>query len=106
MFYRTNTYFGFYAALLEQAPIVIFFIGFLSVYMLFFISLCLYVNASVSGFKAFIDDLSKLCEMESLVERKKIAVLILKKVVILHSEMLKYDCILSIVNSFLLVYYL
>lgn len=100
MFYRIDTYVGFYTAWLEQVPLVLLYCIYLFVFVLLFIGLCSYVNASVFDFKMLIDDLNAHITVRSHVSEYIADALItktsdsmLKEAIMLHNDVLKYETI-------------
>lgn len=90
LFYRTDTYSGFYAAWLEQLFIGFFFTYMIFSLILFYIGLCLYVNAIVTDFKFLIDEVNAENKMNNSVNFGNVTNAILKDAIILHTDMIKY----------------
>lgn len=55
LFHRTDTYVGYYAGLLENIPIVAIYNLYFFIFVLFFIELCLYVEALIDDLKSIIN---------------------------------------------------
>lgn len=55
LFHRTDTYVGYYAGLLENIPIVAIYNLYFFIFVLFFIELCLYVEALIDDLKFIIN---------------------------------------------------
>lgn len=92
MFYRTDTYLGFWMAWLEQVPLVFIYIVYLHMFVLLFIGLKSYLNGMASDFKTIVDNLNeKLIQDNTSPENDAIKVIdsLWKEAIILHNDMLR-----------------
>lgn len=95
MFFRTDTYLGFYAAELEQVPMGYLYTYSFFVFLLFYISLFLYTDAFAADLKGIVSDVNfqvsnEANERGGVSQRMKDSIpakLLIKDFVDLHNEM-------------------
>lgn len=90
MYFRTDTYLGFYAAELEQVPMGYLFTYSFFVFLLFYISLSFCTEALATDLKEIAADVNSKFSDKKRMEDTAQADLLIKNFVDLHNDLIGY----------------
>lgn len=96
MFFKTDSYIGFYIALMEQLLVTSIYLNSVFIFILLFVTLCTFVDAAVSDFEVLVDDLNAFVtakdeDENSITSRVKLMIdSMLIEAILLHNDTLKY----------------